>query len=47
MSFDGAYSKFRNIVGIVLMSADKTMHPHVVILEFPCANKKEEYKDLI
>jgi hypothetical protein len=47
MSFNGAYSKYRNRVGIVLLSPNKTMYPHVVRLEFSCTNNKEKYEALI
>jgi hypothetical protein len=47
MSFDRAFSQSGNGVGIVLISPDKTMHPHDVRLEFPCRNNEEEYEALI
>jgi ribonuclease HI len=47
MSFDGACSISGNRVGIVLISPDKMTHPHTVRLEFPCTNKKANYKALI
>jgi ribonuclease HI len=47
MSFDGACSKSGNGVGIVLLSPNKTMHPHVVRLEFSCTNNEAEYEALI
>jgi ribonuclease HI len=47
MSFDGACSKSGNIVGIVLISPNNTVHPHVVRLEFPCTNNEAKYEALI
>jgi hypothetical protein len=40
MSFDGACSKLGNRVGIVLVSPDKTTHPHTVRLELQCMNNE-------
>jgi hypothetical protein len=40
MSFDEAFSKSGNGVGIVLMIPSKIMHPHVVILDFSCTNNE-------
>ena len=47
MSCDGACSKSRNGVGIVLIRPDKMTHHHTLRLEFPCMNNEEEYKALI
>ena len=47
MSFDGACYKLGDIVGIVLIILDKTMHPRTVRLELPCMNNKAEYEALI
>jgi hypothetical protein len=47
LSFDGACSKSRNGVGIVLLSPNKTMHPHVVRQELFCTNNEAEYEALI
>jgi ribonuclease HI len=47
MSFDGACSKSRNEVGIVLVSLNKMTHHHTVRLEFPCMNNEEKYESLI
>lgn len=47
MSFDAAWSKSRNRVGIVLVSLDKTTHPHIVRIKFACMNNEEEYDSLI
>jgi ribonuclease HI len=47
ISFDGACSKSGNKVGIILVSLDKTTHPHIVRPEFPCTNKEEKYESLI
>jgi ribonuclease HI len=47
MSFDAACCKSGNGVGIVLLSPNKTVHPHVVRLEFSFTNNEAEYEDLI
>jgi hypothetical protein len=47
MSFDGACYTSGNIVGIFLLSPNKTMHPHAARLEFSCTNNEEEYEALI
>ena len=47
MSFDGAYSRFGNGVGIVLMIPSNIVHPHAIRLEFSCTNNEEEYEALI
>jgi ribonuclease HI len=47
MSFDGACSRSRSGVGIVLVSPEKIMHPHAIRLEFPCTNNEAEYEALI
>jgi hypothetical protein len=47
MSFNGAFSKLGNGVGIVLISPYKTTHPRVVRMEFPCMNNGVEYEALI
>jgi ribonuclease HI len=47
MSFNGAYSKSGNGIGIVLLIPSKIMHPHVVRLEFSCTNNELEYEALI
>jgi ribonuclease HI len=47
MSFNGTYSKSGNGVGIVLLSPNKTMHPHAVRLEFSCTNNGAKYEALI
>jgi ribonuclease HI len=47
ISFDGAYSNSRSGVGIVLLSPNKVVHPHVIRLEFSCTNNEEEYESLI
>jgi ribonuclease HI len=47
MSFDGVCSKYGNGIGIILLSSSKTMHPHVVRLDFSCTNNEVEYEALI
>jgi hypothetical protein len=47
MSFDGACSSSRSGVGIVLVSLDKIIHPHPIILEFSCTKNEAEYEALI
>jgi ribonuclease HI len=47
MSFDGACSKSGNGVGIIFKILEVVIHPHVVILEFPCTNTEVEYETLI
>jgi hypothetical protein len=47
MSFDGDCSSSGNGVGIVLMSPNKVVHPHVIGLEFSCTNNEAEYEVLI
>jgi ribonuclease HI len=47
MSFDGAFSKSRNGVGIIFKSPQSRIYPHVMRLEFPCTNNEVEYEALI
>jgi ribonuclease HI len=47
MSFDGACSKSRNGVGIILLSPNNIVHPHVVRLDFYCTNNEAKYEYLI
>jgi hypothetical protein len=47
MSFDGACSKSGNGAGIIFKIPEIVIHPHVVILEFPCTNNEVEYEALI
>jgi ribonuclease HI len=46
-SFDGAYSKSGNGVGIFLLIPNNIVHSHVVRLEFSCTNNKVDYEALI
>jgi ribonuclease HI len=47
MSFDGAYSKSGNGVGIVFKIPQSGIYPHAIRLEFPCTNNEAEYEALI
>jgi ribonuclease HI len=47
MSFDGSCSRSESGVGIVLVSPEKIMHPHAIIIEFACTNNEEGYETLI
>jgi ribonuclease HI len=47
MYFDGACSSSGSGVGIVLKGLDSIIHPHAIILEFPCMNNEAEYEALI
>jgi hypothetical protein len=47
LSFDGAYSKSGNKVGIVLLSPNKIVHPHAVRMEFYCTTIEAKYEALI
>jgi len=46
-SFDGVCSKFGNGADIIFKTQKHHIYPHVIILEFPCINNEEKYKDFI